>query len=142
MKYFKYYLLVNIVGIVLNMFAISIILERLKFDYKSSICVFVWSVIGYFIKTWIFTIPLLGINKYNEQSGVKILYLLLPFLFMLIWYSFIIVFEIESVSFDYSFGYFQRFPHGLVQIATMFLVCLMSIVLFGLKVKDKKAKIL
>lgn len=138
MKFKNLYLLINITGIVINIITITIILNILNFEFKSWICVFIWSFIGYCVKTWIFTIPLLWINKYNneEQFGLKIFYSVLPLIYMIIWFGCILIFKIEFIYFDFSFGYFQRFPHGLIQILTMFLMSILSITLLNLNRKN------
>jgi len=125
------YFLINLLGIVINFSLIITIVKGLNFEVKSTVSVASWSFIGYFIKTWIFTTPILKMKKFNYKKGFKykILYSLFPFIFMILWFGAIVLFRIDSLYFDFSFGYFQRYPHGLIQILTMFIMSLLSIII-------------
>lgn len=122
------YLKSNLIGIALNLLLVLIPLILFQFEYKSFVSVLIWSIIGYSVKTWILTLPLIGITKNTNslEFKYKIIRAFNPFFFMVLWFSLILILNIQSLFFDFSFGYTQRFPHGLVQLLTMFFVCVLN----------------
>jgi hypothetical protein len=139
MRPFKLYILINILGIVINAFGISSATSYYNFDSKSAISVFIWSFIGYSIKTCFFTLPIMRLNRFNQFS-LKILYCFLPFIFITLWYVFILLFSLDFLIFDFSFGYISRFPHGLIQMVTMLMMCILTM-LITININNSEIKV-
>jgi hypothetical protein len=123
----KYYVGSVIIGSILNIFLLTIILNYFGFSGKSLIALFYISIRGFFYKSIIFFLPFFFLNtdflvrpKFQKET-----ILLLPFLLFVVWFSLIIVLQIEDLSYEISYGYTDQFPYFFVQTITTFLVCLL-----------------
>jgi hypothetical protein len=99
---------------------------KFNFDPKSAICVYLYGIGGYLVKTSIFTLTYLLLFKksFLTSKAIRTSIAWTPFILFFLWYLALIVFQVESLYFDLSFGYIARFPHFYFQL---FAVLLMSI---------------
>ncbi len=140
-KILKLYLSVVFLGTITNAILIFGFLKILKFGYKSAISVYIYSIPGYFIKSLIFSsiIFLLFRKRYLENKFIRNIILWSPLILFVTWYTLIIVFKIESLYVDLSFGYTARFPHFIIQLLSCIIVTVSSL-LFIKKVLGNSRK--
>ena len=127
-------------GILINTSLIVFACKELNFDRKSEICVYLYAIPGYIIKTFIFTLPyLLLFNQSIFANHFKRnLIMWIPFLLFIFWFSTIIIFQIESLFTDISFGYFSSLPHFYVQLFTTLILCLITTIRVNRKCRKEK----
>ena len=137
-KPFKIYFYTYLLSVTLDWFLLVLICNLLNFDNKSAICVYLYGIGWYIKKGVLFFSPLLMISRKKIlKSKLKRTFLFLsPFLLYLIWFTSIMVFEIESLYPDLSFGYIKRYPHFFIQLLSTLIISLIS--LFRLNMKIKK----
>lgn len=141
-KILRLYFSVLFLGTVTNIILIVAILKTLGFGYKSAISVYIYSIPGYFIKSIIFSLPLFLLlnNSIFEKKLKRNITLLIPFLLFLFWFGTIIVFRIESLHTELSYGYISRFPHFLVQLLSCLIITISSIYRLGKIAKNSESK--
>ena len=138
-KSMKYYLLCLGIGFGINFFLLITICLFFDFHYKSAYSLYFISFPSYFIKSLIFFLPIfaLSIKKIANTSSVRVFICLSPFVLHLSYYIFLIVFEITSLYYEFSYGYIQRFPHFYIQLLSTFIASF--IVLTRINKKAKRA---
>jgi hypothetical protein len=94
------------------------------FDHKSAICVYLYGIGGYIIKTLIFSLTYLLLYKesYLTSKPLSTTIAWMPFILFFMWYLVLIVFQIDALYFDLSFGYIARFPHFYAQLLAVLIV--------------------
>ncbi len=122
---FALYLWTIFLGILINTSLLISVCTVFHFDRKSAICVYLYGIPGYCIKTVIFTLSYLLLYRqsimYNKAKRTLVIWL--PFILFFFWFLSIIVFQIESLYTDLSFGYISRFPHFYAQLLTTLALC-------------------
>jgi hypothetical protein len=123
----KYYILSIIIGSIFNILLLIIVLNYFGFTGKSLIALFYISIRGYFYKSVIFFLPFFYLNAdFSSRSKFQqILILFSPFLLYLMWFGFILLFQIESLFYEISYGYTDLFPHFYTQLITTLMICLL-----------------
>jgi hypothetical protein len=122
----KYYLASIVLGSMLNIFLlIVIVINYFGFGGKSAAALMYMSVTGYFIKSIIVFFPFFYLNADFISRSQRNLIIFSPFLLSIIWFCFIIIFNIESLSQEISYGYTDRFPHFYLQLLSTLLICLL-----------------
>jgi hypothetical protein len=121
------YLFSAIVGLVLYVILINITLNHFHFEGKAAVAVMGWSMLTYAIKAIFFYLPLFKLTKRTTYKGI-IWTGLSPFLLYSFWFGTIILFRIETLWSDVSWGYISYFPHFGVQLFTTLLVCIGQII--------------
>jgi hypothetical protein len=103
---------------------------KLNFDSKSAICVYLYGIGGYIVKTSIFTLTYLLLFKksFLTSKAIRTSMAWTPFILFFLWYLTLIVFQVESLYFDLSFGYIVQFPHFYFQLFTVLLMCILTTV--------------
>lgn len=141
-KILRLYFSVLFLGTLTNIILIVAILKTLGFGYKSEISVYIYSIPGYFIKSIIFSLPLFLLlnNSVFEKKVKRNITLWIPFLLFLLWFLTIIVFRIESLHTELSYGYTSRFPHFLVQLLSCLIITISSIYRLGKIVGNSESK--
>lgn len=128
MKAFKAYFITWLSGSVFNTLLLILICNGLGFDHKSSVCVYLYGIPGFIIKSLVFFLPywiLYHTCKTNSNILNKLL-IWLPLILFMIWYSIIIQFQIESLYTDLAFGYIARLPHFIVQLFSALIICIIT----------------
>ena len=118
MKYKPYEIYLILIGLSVPIFIalLILVLNYLNFEPKAKWSLYMVGSISMTIKAILFSIPLILLTeKFKTKRKTLFLYSL-PFLLYLIWFMFIIVFKIEGLWFDLSYGYFSRFPHFYLQL--------------------------
>jgi hypothetical protein len=122
----KYYLASIVLGSMLNiLLLIVIVIYFFGFGGKSAAALMYMSVTGYFFKSIIFFLPFFYLNSDFISRYQRNFIIFSPFLLYIIWFCFIIIFEIESLSQEISYGYTDRFPHFYLQLLSTLLICLL-----------------
>ena len=125
---------------VIDAFILIIICMSLSFDYKSAICVYLYGIGGLFLKGIIFLTPFIFLQ--NESIIYSRLYrtifILSPFALFMFWYLWVILFQIEGLYVDVSFGYISRFPHFIVQLFSILLICIFTLIRVNRKLRAKE----
>jgi len=109
------------IGIIIMICLITIVCKTLDFDRKSAFCLFYYGMIGFSLKSILFFIPYLMIYKYNR---IKNLIIWLPLILFAFYYLSILMFKIEFLLPDFSYGYFMMFPHFYLQLISVLIVCI------------------
>lgn len=119
------YLWTLLIGTVIITFLLIFVCTIFHFDRKSAICVYLYGIPGYCIKTVIFTLSyfLLYRQSIMDNKAKRTLVIWTPFILFFFWFLLIIVFQIESLYTDLSFGYISRFPHFYAQLLTTLVPC-------------------
>lgn len=96
----------------------------LYFDNKSANCVYLYGIGGYIIKTLIFSLTYLFLYKqrFLTSKPIRTTIAWSPFFLFFLWYLVLIVFQIDSLYFDLSFGYSASFPHFYAQLLSVLIV--------------------
>ncbi len=118
-----HYIFSVIVGSILYVTSLGFTLNYFQFEGKAGAAVIFWSMLTYFIKSIFFYLPFARLAKKNTYKGV-IWTGLSPFLLYSFWFGTIILFRIETLWSDISWGYIDYFPHFWVQLFTTLLICL------------------
>ncbi len=128
-KILKLYLSAVFLGTITNAILIFGFLKTLKFGYKSAVSVYIYSIPGYFIKSLIFSsiIFLFLRKRFLVKKLTRNIILWSPLILFATWYTLIIVFKIESLYVDLSFGYTARFPHFIVQLLSCIIITVSSL---------------
>jgi len=115
------YLKTFLISIILDCLLLVLICNALGFDRKSAICIYLYGIGGFILKGIIFFTPLFLIRKQSilGSKPKRFLLFLSPFLLFLTWYILIIIFQIELLYPDLSFGYISRFPHFYIQLLSV-----------------------
>jgi hypothetical protein len=124
------YLGTTILGTLIVIVLLILVCTKLHFDHKSAICVYLYGIGGYVIKTFVFSLTylLLFKKRFLTSKTRRTIIAWTPFILFFIWYLSLIVFKIESLYFDLSFGYIARFPHFYVQLFAVLLMCILTAV--------------
>ncbi len=127
-KVLRLYLSVVFFGTLANAILIFGFLQTLNFGYKSAVSIYIFSIPGYLLKSLMFsTILFLLLKKrFLENKVARRMILLTPLLLFILWYTLIILFKIESLYVDLSFGYTSRFPHFYIQLLTVIIITISS----------------
>ena len=128
MKAFPLYILAVLGGSLLTFSLLIAVCNHFDFDSKSAICVYLFGLMGYFVKSLLFFIPYFWLNKGDNihLTGIRRLIVWSPFILFFIWFTTVITFQIEAFQTDIEYGYIMRFPHFLVQLLVVLLVCIGS----------------
>jgi hypothetical protein len=123
---FLIYIKTYLISLILVWLLLVLICNALGFDPKSSFCVYLYGVGGFLFKGILFYSPLLLLNniKWTGSTLKLAVIFLLPLFIFIMWFISIIVFEIEVLYPDLSFGYIHRFPHFYVQLFSTLTVSL------------------
>jgi hypothetical protein len=112
-------------GIVLNMCLLILVCTSLQFDTKSALCVYAFGEFGFLVKAFLFFLPyFLFYNQerlYNQTQRRLLIWT--PLMLFFIWFVFIIVFQIDFLIPDISYGYIMRFPHFFIQLISVLIIC-------------------
>jgi hypothetical protein len=124
-KPFLLYLAAFLSGSLLNILLLIMVCNGLHFDSKSSICVYLYGVTGYFVKAAIFFLfYLLFYDENNVYDKIKRRFILwTPALLFFLWFFSVIFFQMESFYTDLSFGYISHFPHFFIQFISVIITC-------------------
>lgn len=128
-KILRLYLSILLFGTLANAILIFGFLKTLNFGYKSAVSVYIYSIPGYFLKSLIFStiIFLLHKKRFLENKSTRNMILWTPLILFILWYTLIIIFKIESLYVDLSFGYTSRFPHFYIQLLTCIIITISSL---------------
>lgn len=120
------YLSVTTIGTIVVASLLMFICNLYNFDGKSLMCVNLYGISGYTVKTFVFSLVylLLYISKFWTHKTIRTIIIWTPFILFVLWYTILISFEIESLYFDISFGYLMTYPHFQVQLLVAFLMSL------------------
>lgn len=132
------YIITYLLSLTFDWLALTLVCSN--FDRKSAICVYMYGVGGFIIKGLLFFLPLLLLYKKSwlHSTVKRTLIFLSPFLIFLFWFTMIIVFEIEYLYLDLSFGYIYHFPHFIIQLLSSLLVPLCILWLTSVQLKNQK----
>lgn len=121
----KYYGSAIILGSMVNLSLLILTLFYFGIKGKSLISLYYVSIQGYFTKSLLFYLPwfFLGNGLVLKTQKLRDFMLFLPFFLFLMWFGFIILFKIWSMSHEISYGYLDRFPHFYTQLMTALLFC-------------------
>ena len=135
LKPFKIYLLALLFSSIANFIFLVILCSLINFDSKSAILIQVFGTLGYFIKSLLFYLMYLFLLKTDilKSYVYRTTILLSPFFLFLLWYAFVIVFQIETFFTDISFGYLYHFPHFLIQLFTALITCITTTIIVNIK---------
>lgn len=113
-------------GILINTLFLAVVCTALHFDSKSAICLYLLGGLGYAIKAILFFLAYLLFKKETnfEIKPTRLLIIWTPFFLYFFWFFMIILFQIESLMPDLSYGYIMRFPHFYLQIISTLVVCI------------------
>lgn len=141
-KILRLYFSVLFLGTLTNIILIVASLKTLGFGYKSEISVYLYSIPGYFLKSIIFSLSLFLLVKNNilENRLKRNITLWIPFFLFLFWFLAIMVFKIESLHTELSYGYTSRFPHFLVQLLSCLIITISSIYQLWKTAKNSESK--
>jgi hypothetical protein len=125
-KSIRIYLKSVLTSILINTLFLAVVCTTLQFDAKSAVCLYLFGGLGYAIKAFLFFLPyLLFIKDTNfEVKPTRLLIIWMPFFLYFFWFFIIILFQIESLMPDLSYGYIMRFPHFYLQIISTLVVCI------------------
>lgn len=114
------------------------ICNYLGFDRKSATCVYLYGIGGFILKGIIFFLPILFISQNSIlNSKTKRAFLFLsPFFIFLTWFVIIILFQIESLYTELSFGYIYHFPHFYIQLFASLVIPLIILLITNKKLKS------
>lgn len=121
------------VGLLLMTIFLILVCKTLNFDYKSAISVCLFGTLGYTFKSVLFFLPYFFFynRAYIENTITRRLIIWSPFMLFSLWYLMIMIFEIEILLPDVSYGYLMRFPHFYLQLMTVFLICIWTLIKFN-----------
>jgi hypothetical protein len=141
-KILRLYFSVLFLGTLTNIILIVAALKTLGYGYKSEISVYIYSIPGYFIKSIIFSLILFLLfkNSVFENRLKRNITLWIPFLLFLFWFGAIMIFKIDSLHTELSYGYTYRFPHFLVQLLSSLIITISSIYQLGKISKNSESK--
>jgi hypothetical protein len=117
----KLYLTSVLIGFLLDLSLITAVCFVFDFQSKSAISLLAIGSTHYLFKALFFFAVYL---RFPDSSQKKTLIIWAPLIFFTAWFIIIIVFRIDSLSHDISYGYTQRFPHFLLQLLATLLTCL------------------
>jgi len=122
---------------IIDAFILILICTSLSFDYKSAMCVYLYGIGGLLLKGIIFLTPFMFLQNASILSSrlYRTILILSPFVLFVLWYVWLILFQIESLYVDVSFGYISRFPHFIVQIFSILLICIFTLVRVNRKLR-------
>lgn len=125
-KPLKLYLISLLGGFILMLVLLILVCSLLSFDIKSAVSLYFFGGLGYLIKAMIFFAPYFLLYKQDLRVNPKQRKLVIwtPLILFSIWYSTILLFEIEILIPDVSYGYIMRFPHFVLQIITTLIICI------------------
>lgn len=114
----------NLIGIVLNASIIHFTMHMFSYDAKSTVVIYLWGNLSFIWKIWLLTIPfkMLAKNKYLS-SFKKLQWAFSPLAILMLWYSFILIGEIDILMPDFFGGYINRIPYGLFQLLVVLVLC-------------------
>lgn len=120
---------------------LALILICSNFDRKSAMCIYLYGIGGFIVKGLVFFLPLLLFYKKSwlHSAVIRTIIFFFPFLIFLTWFATIIIFEIEYLYLDLSFGYIYHFPHFIIQLLSSFVVPLCILVMVSIKLRRQKA---
>lgn len=135
LKPFKIYALAFLLSAIANFILLIFLCSLINFDSKSAILIQVFGTFGYFIKAMLFYLMYLFLfnTDIRESYAYRTTILLSPFFLFLLWYGFVILFQIEAFFTDISFGYLYHFPHFLVQLFTALVTCITTTIVVNIK---------
>jgi hypothetical protein len=136
-KPIQIYLKTFLTSLILDWLLLLSICNALGFDRKSAICVYLYGIGGFLLKGIVFFTPLLFIRKqiFLDSKPKRVLLFLSPFLLFLVWFVLIIIFRIELLYPDLSFGYISRFPHFYIQLLSALIIPLIILWRTNKKIK-------
>lgn len=120
-------------GLVIMIILLILVCTSFNFDYKSAASVYFVSGIGYTLKSAIFFLPYF---KFYDQDNIdsrhiRRLIIWSPLILFVLWFFVIIFFEISFLIPDISYGYIMRFPHFYLQLLTVILICIWTVIKFN-----------
>lgn len=92
------------------------LLEYFGFEGKSYLALLLAGIIGMFFKSLLFFLPFYKMERKVRNYRMLAQLCFVPFAIYLIWFFTIILFEIEPLYFDVSFGHTARAPHFYLQL--------------------------
>jgi hypothetical protein len=121
-KPFSLYLKSVVTGLLINF--ILIVMASKLISFSSATLYFVGSVF-YSGKAIVFfsVYFLFFYGPVVNSAGKRNLIIYTPFLLFLLWFTFLILFEMKGLYADISYGTIERFPHFYLQLAATFLAC-------------------
>lgn len=132
----KLYLASFFAGIALNMCLLILACSYFHFDAKSALCVYAFGEFGFLVKACLFFLPYFlfydSEKLYNMTQRRLITWT--PLMLFLFWFVFIIIFQIDLLSPDITYGYIMRLPHFLIQLFSALIICIWTAFKFNLNI--------
>lgn len=125
-KPIRLYLKSVMIGFAIDLVLLMLVGEFVTFKTDKSENLF-WIGISFYLSKAIvfFAAYLLFFNApVLKNNGKRNLIIYTPFILFLLWFTFLILFQVEDMYGDLSYGSLQRFPHFYLQLLATFLACI------------------